>query len=516
MAFAFRLSLEAIAEQQKLNPIFSGEKEAQLRTLAHQIDLTKNFYWDLIKTPSADKCMIVSGFGKPGTIKSSAVMWIAYFWSVIHKVKFTDQNIQFNLTKWQDLIENSLKKGEIEMLIALLDEQISSFGCLSYDTNILTQLGVFSLKELFNKINLRLPMFSYNFRNNKIENDLGLIINSGKREIYEIEFESRNIIRSTKKHNFFVKRDNKIIQMKIEDLKKGDKIISFDKIMQTEIIKSIKYIGKENTYDVNMLKNHNFLLANGILTHNSGSKRELAQVGNTEDTIRKFHPLLGFISPDPLPHPHLYAIETIGMIDEERKLGKCILHNVLRTSSDGQVILRPMGFIVTGMPPDHIWNPYMERKIANMGQIIERRTDIDRYQKIDEYAKLIIQHPHWSEAKNKYLKLKIIKMSKSIPDLTKKEYDELMAYANDYYRKQQEENSLKIKENQIVRPSGKPPVGKDELYEKVLKVLEEHPDWGARNISREVKSTEGKCKVRLAMINKEKITTKEEKKDLKA
>ncbi len=40
--------------------------------------------------------------------------------------------------------------------------------------------------------------------------------------------------------------------------------------MLTERIVSIEKVGKRGTFDLHVLKNHNFLLGNGILTHNSG------------------------------------------------------------------------------------------------------------------------------------------------------------------------------------------------------------------------------------------------------
>jgi DNA polymerase III delta prime subunit len=39
--------------------------------------------------------------------------------------------------------------------------------------------------------------------------------------------------------------------------------------MKTSKIKSIKYVGKEQTYNISMKKNKNFFLGNGILTHNT-------------------------------------------------------------------------------------------------------------------------------------------------------------------------------------------------------------------------------------------------------
>jgi len=53
-------------------------------------------------------------------------------------------------------------------------------------------------------------------------------------------------------------------------LEKGWKITHKPKIVRNGVkIKSIKYIGKKKAWNISMKKNHNFLLANGVLTHNT-------------------------------------------------------------------------------------------------------------------------------------------------------------------------------------------------------------------------------------------------------
>lgn len=95
-------------------------------------------------------------------------------------------------------------------------------GCLDEDTEIITDKGYLKIKELKNKIN---KLLVYDFKNNKTMFSESLLIDSGKQEVFEIETSDGRKIKATENHTFFVKRNNKITETKLKNLKKGDEIV---------------------------------------------------------------------------------------------------------------------------------------------------------------------------------------------------------------------------------------------------------------------------------------------------
>lgn len=147
--------------------------------------------------------------------------------------------------------------------------------CLTENTLIKTPKGNQTLKKLSKTKTF--PIYSYNFKSkkmNKVEEDFARIINTGKQEVYEIETLSRKKVQATLEHTFFVKRNKKIKEVKLKDLKQEDYIMVVINLNPTvslwRQIRSIKKIGIRQTYDLQVQKNHNIILSNGILTHNSG------------------------------------------------------------------------------------------------------------------------------------------------------------------------------------------------------------------------------------------------------
>jgi len=53
--------------------------------------------------------------------------------------------------------------------------------------------------------------------------------------------------------------------------------------LQTSKIKEINYLGKENTFDITVLKNHNYILSNKIISHNSGKSWSALRMGELLD-----------------------------------------------------------------------------------------------------------------------------------------------------------------------------------------------------------------------------------------
>ena len=149
-------------------------------------------------------------------------------------------------------------------------------GCLSEDSEIITDKGKIKIKDLKNKIN---KLLVYDFKNNKTLFSESVLIDSGKQEIFEIETIDGKTIQATKNHTFFIMRNNKIEEIKLKNLNEGDELIWVNnnfkiwktyKVLGTAQIKSIKRIGIKQTYDFKVPVYNNLILGNNILTHNSG------------------------------------------------------------------------------------------------------------------------------------------------------------------------------------------------------------------------------------------------------
>lgn len=89
-------------------------------------------------------------------------------------------------------------------------------------------------------------------------NELGL------KPCYEIEFEDGSIVKCSENHRFWV--NEKWVEAK--DLLTGDDCMKLNGVMQ---IKSIKRIDSFPLYDITVTPDHNYVLFNGVITHNSGA-----------------------------------------------------------------------------------------------------------------------------------------------------------------------------------------------------------------------------------------------------
>jgi len=66
---------------------------------------------------------------------------------------------------------------------------------------------------------------AYDFKNKKVINTMAQKVSTGNKNIFEIEFENGEKLQCTKDHRFFVKQNGKIIEKRLGDLKKNDKIL---------------------------------------------------------------------------------------------------------------------------------------------------------------------------------------------------------------------------------------------------------------------------------------------------
>ncbi len=94
--------------------------------------------------------------------------------------------------------------------------------CLSKDTLIKHTKGIDKISNLSNKTIL---LDSFDFKKNKKITSKGRVFNTGKQIVHEIETEDGRKIKATSKHTFFVLRNTKVIELRLEELKEGDELI---------------------------------------------------------------------------------------------------------------------------------------------------------------------------------------------------------------------------------------------------------------------------------------------------
>jgi len=242
-----------------------------------------------------------------------------------------------------DTIRNKVKEyARVKVIgrdykLIFLDECDSM--CLTGETQVITgSLANPVIRRLDDMKEGRTIMIpSVNTDTLKLENDKGLLIDSGYTDFLEIKFENGTYVNASKNHPFFKLNGKQLIQVDASCLKVNDEVVelcndiynkckvcgkfTFNKnccsvdcqnkhhslMMKGEgnpqyrktawnkgltketdqrvakqahkkqhihngiKIKSIKPIGKKKAWNITMNKNKNFLLSNGVLTHNTAS-----------------------------------------------------------------------------------------------------------------------------------------------------------------------------------------------------------------------------------------------------
>jgi hypothetical protein len=233
-----------------------------------------------------------------------------------------------------------------------------------------------------------------------------------------------------------------------------------------------------------------------------GSIRVITQFESSIEVARANLNFLGFISPDKLPHPHNFCVESIGEIDKQRNISKHLIH-MIENVSKNTIDTKEVGYIITHKPPDHIWLPYLENKMKNLSRVVLGQSGKEKYEKIDEYARIVIKHPKWEEQKNNDLRLRLIKLSfPEIPTLTRGEYRTLLAYANDFWRQQQEI----LDKGKLVTNNTNDyfiDTEKDELIKKILKLHKKDSNLGSKSIAKKLGIKEWyKIETRISKLKK--------------
>lgn len=162
---------------------------------------------------------------------------------------------------------------------------VGKTGCLDGKTKLFQDNN--SLHELYTSGVRFVNTYSKNKHTLKTIKSKSEIIDSGKKVVYEIVLENGCKVNATANHKFFIRKKNKILEKKLSELSKGNNLLFYSlklkdtsyrisKLKRLSIkhsikrIVSIKKVGIKHCYDLYTPIYHNFILSNGILSHNSG------------------------------------------------------------------------------------------------------------------------------------------------------------------------------------------------------------------------------------------------------
>lgn len=164
------------------------------------------------------------------------------------------------------------------------------------------------------------------------------MIPQGEAEVYELRT-NNHIIEATANHPFLCDVDGEYKFVKLEDIKKGDQVIYYNKKkFRGKYVKSIKHIGKKEVYDLTISNTHNFV-ANGLVVHNTRyhSKDFYAQVLE-----------------DPMYKNNTFMFPAFELYESGNKKGEIVLIDVL--DEEGNQVLDKEGVVV--QEPISYWPAY--------------------------------------------------------------------------------------------------------------------------------------------------------------
>ena len=203
--------------------------------------------------------------------------------------------------------------------------------CVTGNTKVLTQDGYKEIKE----VQLGDLVATLNLKTKKKEFQKVInVFENGIQDIYRVTFSSRKSIECTNNHPFL--RHVSLHWQTIEDgLEEGHDVCFLDESTagsnEEDIspvkIKSIEFIGKKETYDIEVFQNHNFI-ANDLVTANSG-KTTVSVVDILHKVIfnKNFKVLI--------LTPFMSQIELIfGMIDEFLAKSKNVSSSVISATKN--------------------------------------------------------------------------------------------------------------------------------------------------------------------------------------
>ena len=134
------------------------------------------------------------------------------------KKYWIDDFLKSNFDYIMPRVSNKIAHRRSDMFI-IIDGPV---GCLTEDTLIQTSNGPMKLSNLKLK---ETSLKSFDFETNKEVIGKGAVIPSGKKEVFEIETEDGRKVQATAEHRFFVKRNGKVIELHLNEIKEGDESV---------------------------------------------------------------------------------------------------------------------------------------------------------------------------------------------------------------------------------------------------------------------------------------------------
>lgn len=138
-------------------------------------------------------------------------------------------------------------------------------GCLSLDTKLRSGKHIIVLRDVLGQ---RIKVLSYAWLRREIVEADADVLTRGRKKVFSIRTKTGASVSATSEHRFFVLRGNQTKEDMVHDLRAGDQIrvapLGFDRIV------SIEEQGEEEVGDLVVPGPNNFILENGIISHNSG------------------------------------------------------------------------------------------------------------------------------------------------------------------------------------------------------------------------------------------------------
>jgi len=178
------------------------------------------------KTETIDKMPDLLFAGPPGTGKTSMAYLIA---RELYGDKWKIHFVEYNASDERgiDVVRNEIKQAARSKIgrIIFLDE--CDQMCLHPETEVMVvENGVIenvTVEELYNR---KFTCISFDVDNRKIVTDIAKGIKSPDTMLYELELEDGRKVICSANQPFFVIRNGKIVEVKLSELKPGDKVIT--------------------------------------------------------------------------------------------------------------------------------------------------------------------------------------------------------------------------------------------------------------------------------------------------
>jgi len=183
--------------------------------------------------------------------------------------------------KWNRLSERIKRNG----LRFGLHIAVAPTACQTIDTKIKTKVGIKSFEDICNENDINWKNIEeknepswFNFKQlilvdtRKGFKKTNRIWFNGKQKTKKITFDDDKTFEFTLNHKLLLKREEKEIWVEVKDLKVGDEIVNVNEYSKMMKIKKIEEGNIKPTWDIEVLDGNEYLLENGIVTHNtSGS-----------------------------------------------------------------------------------------------------------------------------------------------------------------------------------------------------------------------------------------------------